>query len=70
MTRNEKIAVGVVLTSSASPALAFTAVGAVPEPATWMMMLLGFGVIGWRVRSRRSATEQPEVLGTSETPTL
>lgn len=23
---------------------------AVPEPATWAMMLLGFGLIGWRVR--------------------
>jgi hypothetical protein len=22
----------------------------VPEPATWAMMLLGFGLIGWRVR--------------------
>ena len=29
---------------------------AVPEPATWAMMLLGFGLIGWRVRAvhRRS----------------
>ena len=26
----------------------------VPEPATWAMMLLGFGLIGWRIR-RRSA---------------
>ena len=24
--------------------------GAVPEPATWAMMLLGFGLIGWRIR--------------------
>ena len=24
---------------------------AVPEPATWAMMLLGFGLIGWRVRA-------------------
>jgi hypothetical protein len=22
----------------------------VPEPATWMMMLVGFGLIGWRIR--------------------
>jgi len=70
MTRNEKIAVGVILASASSPAMAFAAVGAVPEPATWMMMLLGFGIIGWRVRSRRSTAEQPEVLGTSQTPTL
>jgi subtilisin-like proprotein convertase family protein len=26
---------------------------AVPEPATWMMMLLGFGAIGWAVRRQR-----------------
>jgi PEP-CTERM motif-containing protein len=26
----------------------------VPEPATWMMMLLGFGAIGWQLRRRRS----------------
>jgi hypothetical protein len=30
---------------------------AVPEPATWAMMLLGFGLIGWRVR--RSAGRSP-----------
>ena len=23
---------------------------AVPEPSTWMMMLLGFGLMGWRVQ--------------------
>ena len=27
---------------------------AVPEPATWAMMLLGFGAIGWQIRRRRS----------------
>jgi len=26
----------------------------VPEPATWMMMLLGFGAIGWQLRRRRT----------------
>lgn len=25
----------------------------VPEPATWMMMLIGFGAIGWSIRRRR-----------------
>lgn len=30
--------------------------GAVPEPATWAMMILGFGVIGSAVRRRRSVT--------------
>jgi PEP-CTERM motif len=28
----------------------------VPEPATWAMMLLGFGGIGWQFRRRRTAT--------------
>jgi hypothetical protein len=29
--------------------------GDVPEPATWAMMLLGFGAIGWQLRRRRSS---------------
>jgi hypothetical protein len=33
------------------------AVGAVPEPATWAMMLLGFGAVGYSMR-RRKATVQ------------
>ena len=28
--------------------------GAVPEPSTWMLLLLGFGGIGWSMRSRQS----------------
>jgi hypothetical protein len=28
---------------------------AVPEPATWAMMLLGFGAIGWQLRRRRTS---------------
>lgn len=28
--------------------------GGIPEPATWIMFLLGFGAIGWALRSRRS----------------
>jgi hypothetical protein len=28
---------------------------AVPEPATWAMMLLGFGALGWRLRRRGRA---------------
>lgn len=30
--------------------------GAVPEPATWAMMIMGFGVIGVSLRSRRRQT--------------
>lgn len=29
----------------------------VPEPATWLMMIAGFGGIGWSMRRRRSAAE-------------
>ena len=29
---------------------------AVPEPATWGMMLAGFAAVGWSMRRRRSAT--------------
>jgi hypothetical protein len=32
-----------------------TAVANVPEPATWAMMLIGFGAIGWQLRRRRSS---------------
>ncbi|WP_344698540.1 FxDxF family PEP-CTERM protein [Sphingomonas limnosediminicola] len=31
----------------------FTPVAAVPEPATWAMMLLGFGVVGFSMRRKR-----------------
>ena len=32
------------------------AVDPVPEPATWAMMLVGFGAVGGALRSRRKAT--------------
>lgn len=35
--------------------------GAVPEPATWAMMLLGFGGIGMAMRRRRSTRELMQV---------
>ncbi len=41
------------LTISALP------MAAVPEPATWAMMLLGFGMIGYRMRRRVSLTLKP-----------
>ncbi|WP_308517887.1 PEPxxWA-CTERM sorting domain-containing protein [Sphingomonas flavescens] len=31
-----------------------TPVAAVPEPSTWAMMLLGFGLMGWRVRRTKA----------------
>jgi len=33
------------------------AAGAVPEPATWAMMILGFGAIGWSVRRGRKSAQ-------------
>ena len=32
---------------------------AVPEPATWAMMILGFGLIGFAARRRRSVKTTP-----------
>lgn len=32
--------------------LSFAAVSAVPEPATWAMMLIGFGAVGYSMRRR------------------
>jgi PEP-CTERM motif len=34
--------------------VSFAVANGVPEPATWAMMLLGFGGIGWQLRRRRS----------------
>jgi hypothetical protein len=34
-----------------------SAVGSVPEPGTWAMMLLGFGAIGFSMRRRRAAEQ-------------
>jgi hypothetical protein len=40
--------------SSFSGTLNYAAAPAVPEPATWAMMLLGFGAVGWQMRRRRA----------------
>jgi hypothetical protein len=37
-----------------SDAVLYTPNGAVPEPATWAMMLLGFGAAGFAIRRRRA----------------
>jgi len=35
--------------------ITYTAHAAAPEPASWAMMVAGFGAIGWSVRGRRKA---------------
>jgi hypothetical protein len=32
---------------------------AVPEPATWAMMLLGFTMVGWAIRRGKLVAPQP-----------
>ena len=39
-----------------------TPLGAVPEPGTWAMMLLGFGMIGFAMRRRRIASKHPQFV--------
>jgi hypothetical protein len=34
----------------------FNAIGGIPEPGTWLMMLLGFGAIGFSMRKTRNVT--------------
>ena len=46
--------IGTVGGQTALVGLAALVGGAVPEPGTWMMMLLGFGLIGVAMRRRRS----------------
>lgn len=42
----------------------FTLASAVPEPATWAMMILGFGAIGGVLRSRRNQKIVPALAST------
>lgn len=39
-----------------------TSVPPVPEPATWALMLLGFGAVGWGMRRRAAAGPRMRVL--------
>jgi len=42
-------------TIGSGPLIGLTATaGAVPEPSTWIMMIAGFGIIGWGMRFRHS----------------
>ncbi|WP_114227855.1 MULTISPECIES: PEPxxWA-CTERM sorting domain-containing protein [Sphingomonas] len=51
------------LTSSSgfSDAVIYRATPAVPEPATWALMLMGFGGMGVAMRRRRSANALPQM---------
>jgi hypothetical protein len=42
------------VTFTSGSGVSFTAVGGVPEPSTWAMMLVGFGTIGAAMRRRRN----------------
>lgn len=48
---------GFANTAAAITQFTGTSVAAVPEPATWSMMLIGFGMIGTAVRYRRRSTK-------------
>lgn len=37
-------------------------VSAAPEPATWMTMILGFGLVGYALRRRGKATQNPSTI--------
>ena len=41
---------------------AMTALGAVPEPATWAMLLLGFGVMGGAMRTRARQSRDARLM--------
>ena len=37
--------------------------GAVPEPASWALMIIGFGLTGARARRHRATSALPETVG-------
>jgi hypothetical protein len=45
------------------------ATAAVPEPTTWAMMLIGFGAVGYSMRSRKAAYKAPVGLISLDTYT-
>jgi len=47
----------VTITSAVNGTFAASVAGAVPEPATWAMMIGGFGMVGGAVRRRRVSTK-------------
>jgi hypothetical protein len=46
---------GITGAGDLNTAIDVVSVSAVPEPATWAMMMLGFGMVGYGLRSRRKA---------------
>lgn len=50
---------GAQFTGQARAPVTVTLNSAVPEPATWAMMILGFAVIGWSMRRQRSLKLAP-----------
>jgi hypothetical protein len=46
----------VLVTSASNLVLTASTAGAVPEPATWAMMIGGMGVVGGAMRRRRSVS--------------
>lgn len=46
------------LTIASAPSFGVAASAGVPEPGTWMMMIAGFGAIGWSLRRRRAARKR------------
>lgn len=59
--RGERIASVTFLSGQNSFELDRLAVSAVPEPATWGLMLLGFGLAGYAIRRRMRAERATEV---------
>jgi choice-of-anchor C domain-containing protein len=45
------------------PVIGGVSVSAVPEPATWTMFILGFGAIGWMLRSARQRNNIATAVG-------
>jgi hypothetical protein len=49
---------GPVTLPTSEPREPLTPPSAVPEPGTWALMLLGFGLVGWRIRRAKGGNPQ------------